>query len=79
MRLVLGQRVFIRALPSRQVAYIRRLLMQQPASLFHEIFFLKREFVSFLIEVCTSQDFLESVKVSVCGHSLGLSFNLLVP
>jgi hypothetical protein len=70
--------VYIHALLSKQPAYIRRLLMQQPTSLFQEFFLKKREFASFLIEVHTSQGFLDQSRVSVYSHSLGLEFSLLV-
>ena len=78
MHLVKGHPVYIHALHNRQPTYIRNLLMQQPASLFHESILKKREFSSFMIEVQTSQGFLESTRVFICGHSFGVSSSLLV-
>jgi hypothetical protein len=75
---VLGHPMYIHAMHTKQPTYIHMLLIQQPASLFHESFFKKREFASFLIEVHTSQGFLESARVSVYGHSLGIGSSLLV-
>jgi hypothetical protein len=78
MRPVLGKLTCIHALHSKYLAYIRRLLMQHPTSLFHESFLKKRGFASFLIEVHTSEGFLKSTRVYVCGHILGIGSSLLV-